>query len=1191
MYEIYPNHMRKLILLFILFASPLLIHAQEWLWSNQLKCAGAVVPLDVITDNSGNVYVTGTYKTATLYIGADTVHNKGGDDCFIAKFDASGSLQWLKRISGSSDEESVALVIAGSYLYVAGSFKSSTLYFTGTSTLSNENNFDSFIGRYDLNGNFQSAVKIFGGTDVQRIKDLLYHPTLNHFMILAQFKNQIKYTDQSGAVTVPAKSTKDLFIAKANTSFVIQDTVRYTTNPQNSILKDINRSYDDGYYLSGDLFGTVNFGGGNSITGHLPTTTADVLIVKINQNLDFQWARKGGSTGYDHGNNAIADIYSNIYVTGKVEGAVNFDSTDILPSHTIPNIGAQDLYLAKYNKLGTLQWIKRKGDLGNDDGFGMAQRENLVQFCGNISGQVVFNTDTLKSSGLSDINTGFAVFNTSGDEIGAQGIGGTGLDLGNAITFDPNGRTIITGPFSSPTMDIGDSSYTNASGVSNGFIASFDYPLNAVFTTVDPIGCNGDTDGRLIVTPYFGVGPYQYNWSGNVLNSQDSLAFNLGAGDYTVTVIDALNDTAISSYIFSQPQVLSLGAVKTDVNCHPENGIGNNGTINLTVTGGTVSSGYNYYWDAISGSGVSATSEDQTTLTEGNYRVIVTDDNLCQASDTIAISQPDLITFGLSVVTNETIPPGANGAINLSVQGGNPAYSYSWSGPGGFTAVNDDITNLHGGNYTIQILDTKSCAGDTTFLVTNDTMLIAYISDKTDVDCKGNSTGSATVSVENGTGPYSYEWRNNLGAIVGGDMPTLVDVPADIYFVTLTDNSSSKEASTMVQISEPLLELTTSIIGTDIECYGELTGVADLTVEGGNLPYVFSWSNGTSLEDLLNVAADNYTVTVTDSKGCSATDQITIDEPEAMDITFSVDQPILCNGDLNGIVTATATGGTGIKEYLWDDPGNQSLPTATDLGGGTYHVTATDILGCVITGQILLIEPDLLTLSETHQDITCYRIEDGIINLSVSGGTPVYSYDWSNGAISQDISALDTGAYSVVVTDAHTCTANLSTALLEPEELVIVSVDVDENDITVTVTGGTPPYTYTLDGTIENSTGIFMDVPGGTHSISVTDDNSCGPETVNGIIIPVGINDYSGGLFNIYPNPSVGMFMLEMIEVTQADYRIQIFSANGAMIFEEVMNSGNLTEKKFEIDLSSQPAGVYLLKINGITIDTKLIIR
>jgi hypothetical protein len=118
-----------------------------------------------------------------------------------------------------------------------------------------------------------------------------------------------------------------------------------------------------------------------------------------------------------------------------------------------------------------------------------------------------------------------------------------------------------------------------------------------------------------------------------------------------------------------------------------------------------------------------------------------------------------------------------------------------------------------------------------------------------------------------------------------------------------------------------------------------------------------------------------------------------------------------------------------------------------------------------------------------------------------------------------------------------------------------------------------------------------MDVPGGTHSLYVIDDNSCGPEIVNGIYIPVGLNDIAGNVIRVYPNPSSGVFILEMLSTSGGEFRIQIFSTNGSAVFDQVMNFGNAQDNKFEVNLSSEMSGLFLLKINGITIDTKLVIR
>jgi gliding motility-associated-like protein len=1074
---------------------------QNWTWSDQFKSTNFVEPLDLAVDINNNIYVTGTYDISNLTIQGLTISNHGDKDGFICKFNKDGNIQWLVSIGGIDREIPVSIKIINNQLYVTGDFRSNTVYFTPTNTLTLTNNFDTFLAVYDLNGNFIKATNIFYGNDIQRVKGMVFDSQENSLLFAGQFKVQLKYFDGTSVKTVLPRgsSGRDHFVIKTDLNGDVQDTVFFTTNSTNTIMKSINQSLNDGYYIGGDLFNKLNFTSTDFLIGN-SITTADAFVVKLDKNLDFLWARKGGGVGFDHVNSSVSDKYGNIYLAGKCETIIRFDSTATLTSHTIPDIGAQDLYIAKYNKLGNLQWVNRKGDVGNDDAFGLIERDDLIQFCGNISGTVVFNQDTLRSSSSADVNTGFAVFDSKGNEIAAQGIGGTGTDIGEAITFSKLGNTIIGGYFASPNIVIGDSIYLNPSGTGDGFIASYYYPMNAVFTSVKSLVCNDANNGELIGSPYFGVGPYNYAWSPNVTSYIDSFAYNLPTGTYSVTITDSRDSTAFTSITLTEPSAINLSSIKTNVSCHPYNGAGNDGAVNLTITGGTITSGYTYEWAAIFGSGANATSEDQSALTTGIYSVVVRDDNLCEASDTFTISQPNPITFGQSLVTDETIPPALNGAINLSTSGGTPANTYAWTGPGGFNSTSEDISSLGAGSYSVQTTDSKSCIGDTSFFVTNDTLLIAFISDKTDVDCKGANTGSATVSMQQGTGPFTFAWRNNLGDVIDGNNPTILNVPADLYFVHVIENSSGRFADASVQINEPLLPFTLSIAGSNIDCFGNLTGVADLTVSGGNLPYAFSWSNGGSTEDLTEIGAGNYKVTVTDNKACIANDEITLTSPPALDMNITIDQPILCYGELTGILTATATGGTGTKTYIWNDPGNQTAQTATNIQAGTYEVTATDQNGCPIVKSVQLTEPSELILTENHQNVSCNGLTGGIINLTVNGGSPSYNYDWSNGQISQDISGLAVDTFSVIVTDAHNCNASLSVEITQSPPVTIQTIgltdascfDETDGEISITASGGSGNYQYSINGgTNYFGTSTFTGIGADDYTVMAKDNTDC----------------------------------------------------------------------------------------------------
>jgi gliding motility-associated-like protein len=1192
--------MKKLVVLAVMvFCCFTKNYGQEWRWSTQFKGLNLVTPVDAVVDNSNNVYVIGTYDVADLTVQGLTITNHGDRDGFICKFNSTGQIQWLKSMGGTDRDIPVSITIISNQLYIIGDFKSSPIYFTATDNLPLTNNFDSFLAVYDLNGNFIRSASLFYGNDIQRVKGMLYDSYLNNLVITGQFKVEFKYFDGTSVQTVLPKgsSGRDHFVVRTNLNGEVQDTVFFKTTSGNTIMKSIAQDQNTGYYISGDLFGTLNFTTSNFLVGN-STSTADAFVVKLDKNLDFLWARKGGGIGYDHVNSSVSDQYGNIYLAGKCESTITFDSTASIQSHSIDGFGAQDLYIAKYNKLGLLRWVRRKGDGGNDDAFGLAQRENLLQFCGNISGEVIFNEDTLRSSGLSDINTGFAILNTTGNEIGAQGVGGTGTDIGEIIKFSPNGFTIISGHFDSPLMDIGDSTYINTSGTADGFIAAYYYPMNAVFTTIQSIECHGDGNGRLIVTPYFGVGPYVYTWSPNVLSHNDSLASDLGPGLYSVTVTDALLHTASNSFNMTEPSAIDPGGVVTDVSCYPTDGTSNDGTINLTVTGGTVTGGYTYNWEALSGSGVNATSEDQTTLTKGIYSVTVADDNMCEASDTFTVGQPGQITFGLSTVSPEIPAFAGNGEIDLEVSGGNPSFLYAWTGPGGFSSGLEDITGLSGGNYNIHVQDSEFCGSDTTFVVSNASLLIAYISDKTDVDCKNNNTGSATVSVLHGTGSYTYLWKDYFNNTIDGSNPTVINLPDGIYYVTVTDNISGKSDSTTVQITEPAQALSSTILGSDITCFGENDGIADLSVTGGTLPYGFHWSNNASVEDLVDVSGGTYFITITDANGCTDNNSIELDEPPAMDLNISIDQQIQCYGDLTGRATATATGGTGSKSYIWDDPGNQNAQTATELGAGIYHVTATDITGCSIFGQVEIFEPDELMLSEVHNNVSCPGESDGRINLSVSGGTPTFNYDWSNGAISQDLDLLDTGTYAVVVTDAHNCVAELSVQIREPEPILFQSIvltnascaQYNDGSIEITAAGGDGSYEYSADGGLNYQTlNFFNGIGAGEYTLRISDGGDCesadsiveiteptGTTLVSADISNVTCFGYSDGSISITATSPAGGLTYSIDNGTSYMDNSGIFDYLGAGVYLLSIRDANGCEQAFGDLIIEQPDSIII---------------
>src|SRR5690606_8474173 len=177
-------------------------------------------------------------------------------------------------------------------------------------------------------------------------------------------------------------------------------------------------------------------------------------------------------------------------------------------------------------------------------------------------------------------------------------------------------------------------------------------------------------------------------------------------------------------------------------------------------------------------------------------------------------------------------------------------------------------------------------------------------------------------------------------------------------------------------------------------------------------------SNGESTQDISALIAGDYTVTVTDANGCTATETITITEPDELTLSYTPVN-VSCFGGSNGSIDLSVTGGTGSYTYAWSN--GESTQEISTLIAGDYTVTVTDANGCTATETITFTEPDELILSYTPVNVSCFGESNGSIDLSVTGGTGFYTYAWSNGESTQDISTLIAGDYTVTVTDTNGC--------------------------------------------------------------------------------------------------------------------------------------------------------------------------
>ncbi len=617
-------------------------------------------------------------------------------------------------------------------------------------------------------------------------------------------------------------------------------------------------------------------------------------------------------------------------------------------------------------------------------------------------------------------------------------------------------------------------SYNYVVGVTGG-------PTTTIASTTN-VSCNGGNNGAInINTPTGGTSPYTYLWS-NAATTQNITG--LSAGTYSVNISDSNGCTSTIDAIVTQPNALQLDKIITNINCNGAS----TGAINITATGGTAP--YTYNW----GGGI--ISEDRSAIPAGSYAVTVTDAKLCTIIGSYTITQPAVALSASTTVTNINCYNAANGIVNLTITGGTAPYTYLWSN----AATTQNITGLSPNTYTVTITDAKGCTTTSSGIVSQPAQLSLSTSN-TNVSCFGGANGGIILTVSGGTSPFTYSWSNGLTT---KDLSGLL---AATYSVIVTD-AHGCSATISTTITEPNV-LSASAVASPALCKGGATGSIALTVNGGTSGYTYLWSNTATTQNLTNVSAGFYSVTITDSKGCTTTSSATVTEPSAIAVAASVTN-ILCNGGTTGAINITATGGTGTYTYNWG--GGITIEDRTGLSAGTYSVTVTDGNSCnsVLT-SFTITESPLLSLSATPKNVLCKGSSDGNINLSVTGGTFPYTYSWTGSnsfsATTDNLDNIPAGTYSVTVTDANSCSKSISSIIIsEPSSILSViatptaatCLGGSNGSITASASGGTAPYSYSWSNGATSAT--ISGLTAGTYTVLATDANGCSTTSYSAIV-------------------------------------------------------------------------------------------
>jgi PKD repeat protein len=1078
------------------------------LWSTYYGGKDDDIASGIATDNAGNIAITGYTNSSNFPVLAAGGYSQGIGagwpkfDAFVVKFDATGTRLWATYYGGSNDENTNSGL--------------SKLYYSGI-CIDN-------TGNILITGNTKSG----------------------NFPVLAA-------GGYSQAFAGSGSFAGDMFVVKFNSAGVLLWATLYggSSDDMGSAITTDNAA---NIIVTGSTT-SANF---PALAGYQMAHSSsflDAFVVKFNSAGARQWATLYGAPGLMLGTMAFAlatDVTNNIYIFMEVEDGAGPTLVDACSYQPVFNGGSatnipgyhsdvEDQMILKFTPSGQKSCATYLGGTGEDDldsGGGIAIYGNSLYLTGSTDGgypvtagafQTLYAGPTYSHA---PIGEGFVVSLCTniceGKTLGLNyTASATSVCANVPVTFTPSitnacdttgykFKWTFTGasPSSSAAVNPvvtfpGAGSYSvklvlttackKDSVTKNSYITvnNCGCILSASAAVTSNVDCSGASNGSATVTISNGSGgPYTYNWSNgasSITTSLTSQISNLAANTYTVTAT-VTNGTCVTISTVTITQALSASSI-TSVN--PSCFGANNGSATVTVSAPVGS--YTYNWSNGASSITTSLTSQISNLSPNTYTVTVTGGG-CSITSTVTLTQSQPLIMGTatqwSCLANK-------GTASIYPAGGNTPYAYLWNN----TQTTQTVSGLTAGNYTITLTDASTCSISQVIALTEPTIVMTTT--QNDISCFTNSFASFSTVV-GGINPYAYTWStgktgSSANWSTGQEGDNIQIFTAGVYTLTLTDAGGCSTTRTFT------INGTSTVVGTfsfpSTVCVGTSmsftnTGTppaSDVTYSWYlyNLPgsspfYLVSGATTTNLSYTFSVPGLYQIYHAVRKPGCvsSSSDYIKVINCSAPSVTAT--GSYVCPGAC-GTATSSPTGGTSPYVYSWSTGETSQNINPCTASTTTYTVKITDAGGTTATATAIVTINPAVTVTSTP--IIGCAVNTGSATANPSGGTPAFSYVWSNSQTAQTATGLATGNYIVTVTDSKGCTASSSTIIGTPMAAQYIKGTANctscgcKEWIIITAANGTQPYSYSWPGGYDKRYKNHL-CPG-SYTVTIKDKNGC----------------------------------------------------------------------------------------------------